>query len=627
MLDTAPREEPAAAPQTRADEVVAHDSLEYEFTDPDRKQKLVGALEDMDSWLQQKGKALDLVGLLAGVVVDGELVKTSSYGFLDTETRTPVDPDSVFRIGSITKPMTAMAILKLRDKGMLSLDAPARDYLPELGRVGMPSPDARPITVRHLLMHTSGLPREGATLDDTNGKGTSQAAILRSLVGMQLGVEPGSRYQYSNFGYTLLGLILSRVVDAPYRDIMKEQLFEPLALESAVWDASAVPRAHLARPHKRDAAGRWVVDPKDEALGAREPGGGLYISGRDFARFLAWQLAAHPPGSEEPGDPVRRSTRRESHQMGRLTGFGVSRASGDSPYVANGEASFVGLSWHGYETCEFDHVVFHNGLVHSFASDAALLPEYGVGVFVFTNSAPADMGSLRRDLLERLRKSGGLSRRQLTASRAPRLEAALTRLLDVYNDWDPQKYSAMLSESHKRSITEQREREEFEEYRELHGKCSAGPMLHYENRNEARYLLSCQKARLEMALYLNPESGLIDGFVGHSSGVPAIQGGREAAERLVARLGDFDADRFGELLAPKFDAVPRARVLARELASQGPCELGELIERDGNRWQRFQLVCKKGPLRTLALHLLDEDHSLVDGFSVEAPRPGPCAEK
>lgn len=605
--------------------MLVQDQIEHVFTDPERKQKLTAALGDLDAWIQERGRALKLPGLVVGVVIDDEVVKIASYGYQDAVRKVPVTADSVFRVGSITKPMTAMVVLKLRDEGKLTLDAPAQRYLPELSGLQKPAKDARLPTIRHLLTHTSGLPREVRTVDDTNDEGTSEQALLKALRGLALEFEPGSRYQYSNLGFTLLGLIIARVTQTSYREAMQAHLFEPLGLTSAGWEVERY-AGRLALPHKLDSAGEFVIDPKPEVFGAREPSGGLYISARDFGRFLAWQLSAHPAGSGPEDGVVRRSSRRESHDMGRLIGFGVRPARAESRWLAQADASAIGLSWHGYKTCDFDHVVFHNGLVHTYASDAAFLPEFGVGVFAFTNSAPSDLASLRRELLERLQGSGALLRRERRASRAPRLERALHRLLEVYGEWDEHKYDAMLSAWHKERITRERERVELEEYRALHGNCRPGPMLTYTSENQARYLLTCDKARLEMVLYLNAE-GLIDGFVGHSSGVEPMPGAFELAERAVALLNRWDETAFDALKAPDFADAGRVSGLAAGLASATPCELGDFMERDGNRWQRFRVTCKRGLPRVLSLHPSDSDARRIDGLALEPIGGGPCAPR
>ncbi|HEU5074083.1 MAG TPA: serine hydrolase domain-containing protein [Polyangiaceae bacterium] len=620
------RQPPPVENAPRVDVSTRRDSVIYVFPDPERKIRLTKGVSDLDAWLEQRGHELNAAGLFVGVVVDDELVASASYGYRSAPEGARVDQDSVFRIGSITKPVTAMAVLGLRDAGKLQLDAPVASYLPEMAQVQALTRDSAPLTIRHLLTHTSGLPREAATADDTGGKGTSESSILASLAGIQLEFEPGSRYQYSNLGFTLLGSVIARVSGMPYRQYVQEHVFTPLGLTSATWDAASVPPGRLALPHKLDDHKVFQIDPKEEVFGAREAGGGLYISGRDFGRFLAWQLGAQPAGQDSEEVGLVRASRREAQQPGRFTGFNVQPARAGAPWVANAEASAVGLSWHGYSNCDFDYVVFHNGLVHTYATDAAFLPRFGVGVFAFANST-ADVGRLRRELLEKLKLTGALAAREQRPLETARLEQALAQLLDVYGTWDEHKYQAMLSEGHKQKITQAREQQELDEYRQLHGACRSARMLHYTSQNAARYLLDCERARLEMALYLNPLSGLIDGFIGYSSGVQAPPEVARAAKRALELLNVWNQRAFERLLAPKADAGSGTRALSDQVQAFGPCSLGELLERDGNRWHRFRVTCKSGPARILGVHLDDADRTRIDGLTLAPVSGGPCAEK
>ncbi|HEY6724449.1 MAG TPA: serine hydrolase domain-containing protein, partial [Polyangiaceae bacterium] len=604
---------------------ITGNAVTYVFPDPARKARLTKGVSDLQAWLEQRGRELNAAGLFVGVVVDDELVASASYGFRDASADAPVDQDSVFRIGSITKPITTMAVLELRDAGKLQLDAPVASYLPEISRIRTLTRDSPPITLRHLLTHSSGLPREAGTADDSGGRGTSESGLLKSLAGLALEFEPGSRYQYSNLGFTLLGIVIARVSGVPYRQYLQEHVFGPLGLASATWDAASVPPGRLARPHKLDGSKTFQVDPKEEVFGVRESGGGLYISGRDFGRFLAWQLGAQPPGQDTPEVGLARASRREAQQPGRFTGFSVQPPRAGAPWVANAEASAVGLSWHGYSNCDYDYVVFHNGLVHTYATDSAFLPRFGVGVFAFANSA-ADVGRLRRELLDKLKQTGALAPREQRPLETSKLDRALAQLLEVYDTWDEDKYQAMLSEQHKRNITQEREQQELSEYRELHGTCRSGRMLHYTSQNVARYLLDCDRARLEMALYLNPESALIDGFVGYSSGVEAPPEVSRAAKKALGLLNVWNQKAFEQLVTRKIDSGG-ARALSEQLKSVAPCALGELLERDGNRWHRFRATCNSGPPRILALHLDDADSRHVDGLTLTPVSGGACAEK
>src|SRR5581483_5405684 len=102
-----------------------------------------------------------LPGVAVGVVIDGELAYAKGFGVTDQAKKTPIDADSVFGLASITKPFTALTVLALRDEGRVSLDDPLVKWVPEASGIVYPTRDAPPITIRHLLQHTAGLPGDG----------------------------------------------------------------------------------------------------------------------------------------------------------------------------------------------------------------------------------------------------------------------------------------------------------------------------------------------------------------------------------------------------------------------------------------------------------------------------------
>ena len=130
------------------------------FTDPARLEKIRKAFPAIDSIYKKIARDNHFPGLAFGIVVDGKLVHTGNYGYTDIEKKIPVTSSSLFRIASMSKSFTAMAILKLRDEGKLNLDDPAARYIPELKTQKYPTADSPPITIRHLLTHGAGFPED-----------------------------------------------------------------------------------------------------------------------------------------------------------------------------------------------------------------------------------------------------------------------------------------------------------------------------------------------------------------------------------------------------------------------------------------------------------------------------------
>ena len=132
------------------------------FADPERKQKLAAAFPEIEKLF--KASAERMPGAVMGIIVDGELVWVKTAGVREASPTAAeankVTPETVFRIASMTKSFTAMAILKLRDEGKLSLDDPAARYVPELANLSYPTSDSPVITIRHLLTHSEGFPED-----------------------------------------------------------------------------------------------------------------------------------------------------------------------------------------------------------------------------------------------------------------------------------------------------------------------------------------------------------------------------------------------------------------------------------------------------------------------------------
>jgi len=181
------------------------------------------------------------VGLAVGVVRNGSLELFHGHGLADIASKTPITQDTVFRIGSITKTFTAIAVMQLWEQGLVDLDAPANDYLCAYKLVPA-KPSFRPATLRHLLTHTAGIPEVVYAADLLHpgwGPFDARPAVhsvragepLPSLAdyyrgGLRLVVEPGSAFAYSNHGFATLGQIVEDVSGMPLERYFREQLFQ-----------------------------------------------------------------------------------------------------------------------------------------------------------------------------------------------------------------------------------------------------------------------------------------------------------------------------------------------------------------------------------------------------------------
>jgi CubicO group peptidase (beta-lactamase class C family) len=164
-----------------------------------------------------------------GVIIDGELAWVKTAGVRDVDNKAPVTPNTVFRIASMTKSFTAMAILKLRDEGKLSLDDPAARYVPELATLPYPTNDSPAITIRHLLTHSEGFPEDNPWGDRQLAQ-TDETMRAWIKAGIPFSTAPGTAFEYSNYGFAILGQIVAKASGKPYAVYVRDNILRPLGM-------------------------------------------------------------------------------------------------------------------------------------------------------------------------------------------------------------------------------------------------------------------------------------------------------------------------------------------------------------------------------------------------------------
>jgi CubicO group peptidase (beta-lactamase class C family) len=214
------------------------------------------------------------------VIRNGEVLKRAGYGMADLERGAPIGSNTAFRLASVSKQFTAMAIMLLEEEGRLAYDDPITRFLPELARFG----DA--ITIRHLLTHTSGLPDYYDVMVQVSGVErplTKHALDVFEKWGEPL-FAPGERYEYSNPGYELLALIAERASGQSFPEFVAERIFEPLGMtHSLVVDERAldIPKRALGYRRNGEAFEEYDDDPLNYIFGS----GGIYSTVEDLYQW------------------------------------------------------------------------------------------------------------------------------------------------------------------------------------------------------------------------------------------------------------------------------------------------------------------------------------------------------
>ena len=457
-----------------------------------RRSRVDGALPAIDAKLQSAADKMQLPTLAVGIVLDGELVFAKGYG-------AGVDDSTVFRIGSITKVITGMALLKLRDAGKVSLSAAAAQYLPELAKLVYPTSDTAPITVLQLITHDAGLPRNGP-IDVTSPTPPSEAVMLKALDGLRLKAEPGRGPKYSNLGVSLLGPVIGRASGMPYRDYVSKHLLAPLKMTATVWDASDVPAGKLAQAHGDDGQ---PIAPKDHwRRGAAEADGGLYSNVRDMSRLIAAQLGAWPARNDRDTGPVKRASLRESQRMrvferirGRFTDEG-------SPSL-RASASGTGIAWQVKQTCKHDHLVWHNGGTEGYKASLFMLPQRGVGIVALSGSKKG-LDAIAMGALGDLVEDANLAAR--TPQPSEQLKEAMSKvasLLERGNINGPD-YLTLFDAEFRQSISLQKLRQLTKDLRARHQVCRFDDFVHVDMPHLGRARFPCDAGtELEVTVLLS----------------------------------------------------------------------------------------------------------------------------
>ena len=338
-------------------------------------------------------------GMVYGVLRGGSVLHGRGIGVSALPTGAPPALDTVFRVASMTKSFTAATLLGLRDDRLLDLDAPVVTHVPELAGGG---PVAEQITVRQLMTMGGGF-----LTDDPWGDRQQDLPLVtfRKLVagGLAPTLAPGERFEYSNLGYALLGLVVESVTGLAYPDAVRQRVLVPLGMAASGYEVTHVGGAAVASGYVRRSTG-WVQE-EIAASGAFSPMGGLLSTVNDLARWVGVMQTVHArPWQAGQGAPQILPTSPSSlHEMQvtqRLVAAATGREPGATPEVTGyGFGLFEDFrSW--------GRTVHHSGGYPGFGSHMRWHPASGLGIVALANGSYAPMTLVAtaalQDLVERL---------------------------------------------------------------------------------------------------------------------------------------------------------------------------------------------------------------------------------
>lgn len=472
------------------------------FTDASRLEKIKQALPVIDSLYKRHAIDNHFPGIAFGIVVDDKLIYSGSYGYTDIDKKIPVTSSSLFRIASMSKSFTAMAILKLRDAGKLNLDDPAYLFIPELKNIKYPTADAPAITIRHLMTHSAGFPED-------NPWGDRQLADndkdLMDFIGTQISFSnpPGIAYEYSNLGFALLGKIITNVSGQRYQEYIRENIWKPLGMKTSEWEYGNVAPDKLAHGY------RWLNEKwNEEELLHDVPDGswgamGSMISSIDeFANYMALHLSAWPPSNAEDKGPLKRSSVREMHHPWRFNGLNPNYKYPDGRNCAMAGAYCYGLGWS--RDCDGRIAIGHSGGLPGFGSQWRIVPDYGIGVVAFANRTYAGMGYVNTRVLDTLISMAGLRPRELPPSAI--LEKRKNDLVKLLPDWNNAEASGIFAENFFPDYPIDTLKKYAREYYTKAGRIISVKEMKPENQLRGSFIIEGEKADIEIFFTLSPEN-------------------------------------------------------------------------------------------------------------------------
>lgn len=324
------------------------------------------AVEMLDAFIAREMKEKDLPAISIALVDDQTIVWSKGFGFADPEAKIPASADTVYRVGSISKLFTDIAIMQLAEKGEIDIDAPVTKYLPDFRPKNS---FGKAITLRQLMSHRSGLVRETPIGNYFDPNEPTLAETIASLNKTSLIYAPETRTKYSNAGIAAVGYTLEKTQKEAFADYVKRSVLEPLGMEHSSFEPTPEINESLAKAYMWTTDGRVFPAPTFQ-LGI-SPAGSMYTTVGDLGRFMSAVFAGGRGTNGQMLSPesLEKMWTPQYARPGQKTGFGI-----------------------GFGISEMDgrRKIGHGGAIYGFASQLSMLPDDKLGVIVVTTKDAAN---------------------------------------------------------------------------------------------------------------------------------------------------------------------------------------------------------------------------------------------
>ena len=322
----------------------------------------------------------------AAVMVGNSVIWARGFGWANTELKIPAGVETIYRTGSISKTFTAVLLMQLVERGVLALDDHVVDHFPEFAQLLGPEEQVRSITFRQLASHTAGIVREPELPFAASGPLAEwESKVLASIPTTSLQSAHGTEYFYSNIGFGILGLAISRAAGQPFMDLVRDLIFEPLGMRHSTFALTAALEPYMSVGYANRSDGTEDTEyPAREhsGRGYKVPNGGVYSTVGDLARFTAALSGAAPE--------TILSARARREMLTIQTPEDTTRGYG------------LGLSIRTTDTGV--RLVGHGGSVAGYNAHMVFDPETKVGVILFRNygRGNTNLGQAAQGLAEEL---------------------------------------------------------------------------------------------------------------------------------------------------------------------------------------------------------------------------------
>jgi CubicO group peptidase (beta-lactamase class C family) len=545
-------------------------------------------------------------GFAFALVVDGEVALLHARGIADLENKRLATPDTIYRVASVTKTVTATALMALRDEGKLTLTDSVAQHLPELDVV-YPHRDDAPIRLEQILTHSAGLMRSGPYAELARA---STEADLALAMRMPLTNDPGVSHRYSNFGFGLLGLVIAREAKMPYRDFVRTRLLEPLGMTSSGYDLSRLPADRLAVGYRQSGGVSGFTPVPMTANGAGEAAGGLYSSARDMAAYLRFELMAWPPRDDADDAPVKRASVRETQTPRLPFALGFAEVSGET---SRAHARSVALGWEVLKGCYFDHLVGHDGDLEGFHARLRFDIDRSVGFVLLGNTDGADLSGVAERLVDTIAAEDLLAPRRREP--APVLiERATFAVKNIGPSWTAADHDATFSETLRTPFPLASATALGERVAKEVGTCAYARPEVVTDALDAELVFQCERGLLRASVRGTGNPLRLYGFKLDVM-KPPTDAQVAVVRSLVQRMASRNDAALAKALRTKAVDAP-AKLLLTAGTEAGTCRVGGGEVSPWTRAATFRLSCTK---TDATLRLQERASGVLDILGIETP--------